>query len=247
MSIVLNRGIGDYNFPGSHSLKSLWHLGFGAVNVGTLVHFSDTDVEPTLISSTLLANTPQLILSLLYFAYNAIFTCENIGREWSNFGRRRQPLRVTTSHGDQRSTYWLTLPYRYGVPLMIIAVLIHWLFSRSIFLVDIQFTDTSDSTTFTIFRCGWSPSAIILSIIVVGLFVIVSLLFGFRKYAVGPPLVGSCSAAIAAACHREADESADMVFSPLKWGVTSKKEDGVGHCTFSAREVEMPNTVDLYR
>ena len=236
----------DPEFPPNHSLKSLWSLGFGTVHTSTLVNFSGPE-EPTLLSSTLLANAPQLILSLLYFAYNAIFTCEHVGEEWSKFGHRRQPLRVTTPHGDQRSTYWLSLPYRYGIPLAVIAVLLHWLFSRAIFLVNIQFTDAMDSSTTAVFRCGWSPSAIILSIIVAGLVVVGGLLFGLRRYAVGPPLVGSCSAAIVAACHREADESADMVLSPLQWGVTSRKGDGVAHCTFSAREVERPNTIDLYR
>lgn len=113
-------------------------MGFGTVNLTTLVHIGEY-YNPTLLSSTLLANTPQLILSLLYFSYNSVFTCELVSREWGNFGRRRQPLRVTMPHGAQNSTYWLNLPYQYGLPLMAVAILLHWLYSRALFLVNIQF------------------------------------------------------------------------------------------------------------
>ena len=58
--------------------------------------------------------------------------------------------------------------------------------------------------------------------------------------------MASCSAAIAAASHREPDEHKDMVLVPLKWGVTSHR-DGVSHCTFSACEVGRPNRRDSYR
>ena len=258
---MLSRGISDLAFLENHSAKSLWSMGFGAVNMATLVTMGDF-YKPRLLSSTLLANTPQLILSILYFSYNSIFTCELVGREWSNFGRHQQPLRVTRPHGEQKSTYWLNLPYRYGLPLMAVAILLHWLFSRAIFLVNVQFIDPlqafnintetySDGTDenyspTSITQCGWSPSAVIISIIAASLVVIVGLLFGFRRYSAGPPLVGSCSAAIAAACHREPDEDEDIVLVPLKWGVTSEN-DGVGHCTFGAREVEGPNRREGYR
>ena len=92
--------MGGPNFPEDHSIQSLWSMGFGKANMATLVSLGDS-YHPTLVSSTLLANTPQLILSLLYFSYNSIFTCELVGREWSEFGRHRKPLRVTRPHGKQ--------------------------------------------------------------------------------------------------------------------------------------------------
>ena len=230
-------------------------MGFGAVSMGALVSIGHY-TSPTLLSSTLLSNTPQLILSVLYFSYNSVYTCELISKEWNDFGRRRKPLRLSRPSGGQKLTYWLNLPYQYGLPLMIMAVLLHWLFSRAIFLVNIQIIDSVTAAPIdarvgeyynnSITQCGWSPSAVIVSIAVVALVVIVGLLFGFRRYCTGPPLVGSCSTAIAAACHREPDEDEDMVLEPLKWGVTIA-QDGVGHCTFSAREVEMPNERDVYR
>ena len=259
-SVLLCNGLADQAFTQSKTLKSLWSIGFGTVNLTTLVHIG-AYYNPTLLSSTLLANTPQLILSMLYFSYNSIFTCEMVGREWNNFGRHRQPLRVTWPRGEQKSTYWLSLPYQYGLPLMGVATLLHWLISRAFFLVNIQFINPLQAANIntgyfrngdqqflstSITQCGWSPIAVIISILLASLVFIVGLLFGFRRYHAGPPLVGSCSAAIAAACHCEPDEDKDIVLEPLMWGVTSRG-DGVSHCTFSAREVEWPDKTDLYR
>ena len=127
-------------FPSPHPIKVLWSMGFGAINMSTLVQIGESN-PASLLSNTLLANTPQLILSCLYFCYNSIFTCELVGREWNQLGHRRQPLRVSQPQGQQISTYRLNLPYRYGVPLIATATLLHWLFSRAIFLVNITFAN----------------------------------------------------------------------------------------------------------
>lgn len=90
---------------------------------------------------------------------------------------------------------------------MAMAVLLHWLFSQAIFLANIQFINPLQSfnvnanyyvdglkenyASTSITKCGWSPSAVIIFIIVAGLVIIVGLLFGFRRYNIGPPLVGS--------------------------------------------------------
>ena len=68
---------------------------------------------------------------------------------------------------------------------------------------------------------------------------------GFRKYDDGIPLVGSCSAAISAACHAQRGD--EMAFlKPLMWGKVQDSRDGVGHCCFSSFEVERPVSGDLY-
>jgi hypothetical protein len=57
-------------------------------------------------------------------------------------------------------------------------------------------------------------------------------------------LVGSCSAAISAACHPLADE-VDVSLMPVKWGVVSI-DKGVGHCALSGRYVSPPISFRLY-
>ena len=223
---------------------------------------SGTDGNPHLLQNTLLANTPQLLLSTLYFTFNSIFTSEMINKEWIDFAHKRKPLRVTQPQGEQKSTFWLSLPYRYSIPLIGVSALLHWLFSQAIFLVDVQFFNPFDKyninreyyslntdqngSAMAIIQCGWSPIAAIVSIVAIGLTVIAAWIFGCRRYRAGPPLVGACSVAIVASCHREPDEDEDIVFKPLKWGVTSCK-DGVGHCTLSARDVEWPDEQTIYR
>lgn len=72
-----------------------------------------------LVPATLLANLPQLLLSLAFVAYNGLFTSMLLAQEWQSFGTCRQPLRVSSPKGAQLATRWLTLPYRYSIPLLV--------------------------------------------------------------------------------------------------------------------------------
>lgn len=73
-----------------------------------------TIIEPGrgVMPLVLLANAPQLVLSSLYILCNCLFTCMLAVAEYSDFATERKPLRVSWPKGNQRSTYWLSLPYR---------------------------------------------------------------------------------------------------------------------------------------
>lgn len=73
------------------------------------------------------------------------------------------------------------------------------------------------------------------------------------------PVAGSCSLAIAAACHSsyvqkddddDDSEKLDAEYKPLKWGVESlipgDIEAEIGHCIFSSVEMEMPQNGTVY-
>jgi len=62
-------------------------------------------------------------------------------REWSQYGVKRAPLRVTIPSPGQRSTYFLQLPYAFSVPLLIASIILHWFISQSIFLARIAIYD----------------------------------------------------------------------------------------------------------
>lgn len=49
----------------------------------------------TFFEGVLLVNSPQLLLSLCYLAYNGLFTRLQAAREWALFSEKYQPLRVT--------------------------------------------------------------------------------------------------------------------------------------------------------
>jgi len=73
---------------------------------------------------------------------------------------------------------------------------------------------------------------------------------GGKKYPLGMPLAGSCSAAIAAACHPP-EEDVDASYEPLMWGAVQMKpsstiESGVGHCSLSSLPVNQPIIGHLY-
>lgn len=97
----------------------LWSIGFGAVDSRALIR----GVLPShglsnLVPAVLLANLPQILLSLAYVAYNGLFTSMLLAKEWQSFSMYRQPLRVSKPEGSQISTRWLSLPYRYSIPLL---------------------------------------------------------------------------------------------------------------------------------
>ena len=72
---------------------------------------------------------------MLYLAYSSIITKFAVAKEWSLFSVDYQPLRVTDPFGDQISSYFLGLPYKYGVPLIMVSTLLHWVTSKTIYVV----------------------------------------------------------------------------------------------------------------
>ena len=195
-----------------------------------------------LLSSVLVANLPQLVLSILYFTYNSLYTSMLAAHEWSRFARYRKALRVTRPTGEQRSTYWLQLPWTYAIPLSAAASVLHWLVSQSIFVVRINALDPyhQPDEYGSISGNGYSAYALVIVIILGGVMLLALVLNGFRKLDPGMPVVGSCSLAISAACHRPLeDRNASLL--PLKWGAVSHEaENWPGHCCLTSFDAEEP-------
>lgn len=170
----------------------------------------------------------------------------SFSKEWNDFAHQRRSLRVTSPRGSQRSTYFLSLPYRYLIPILTISIITHWILSQSLFLVAVDVFDENGSLEISdsILTCGFSCIALIDFIATGWLVVLAGIGLGLRRYRGGMPLAGSCSAAISAACHSSAEE-ADAALVPVKWGVVSI-EKGVGHCALSGRYVSPPITWRLY-
>ncbi|KAH9234950.1 hypothetical protein K456DRAFT_1723230 [Colletotrichum gloeosporioides 23] len=78
----------------------------------------------------------------------------------------RKPMRVTRPYGEQRSTFWLQLSYRYIVPIMVIMAFMHWSVSRNIYLVQLEIYDNSGELIpcRSITGSGYSPPPIMLSL-----------------------------------------------------------------------------------
>jgi hypothetical protein len=215
-----------------------------------------------IIPYVLLANVPQAFVSVLYLTYNAIFTCMLANREWAGYAIKRAALRVTIPSSNQRSTYFLSLPFVYSVPLIVASILLHWFISQAIFMARITIwengvqtdLETVDNDKRAGSDLGYSDSALIASI-VWGCILVLScvLIAGICTYPKGLPIGGTNSAVISAACHvrhgdeGESQEFEDIAERPLQWGVTIGSTMGnVGHCCFSDQKVSAPVEGDLY-
>ncbi|BAE65698.1 unnamed protein product [Aspergillus oryzae RIB40] len=233
---------------------NLWS-GLGITNTETLI--SGNTWPPSLLTNTIIANTPQIIFSVLYFTSNSVLTTMTLAAEWSNYALHRKGLRVSsTPQGSQRTTYFLSLPYTYAIPLLIFSTVLHWLISQSLFLVNVETYDMQLERfrLFDFATCGYSPVAIVCAIVVGGVMVFGLVGLGFRRFGSGMPVAGSCSLAIAAACYpgvSSVDGCGDAVETmPLRWGVVYQGTgDGVevGCCGFSGGEVGMPVDGMVYR
>lgn len=203
--------LGHQDLP--NDIAALWRLGFGKTDRNTFI-----DVYPgSTIATVLLVNLPQLYLSIVYFAYNNLLTTMVLSVEYANHGVRRKPLRVSWPRGEQRSSYYLSLPYAYSIPLIAASALLHWLLSQSIFYVRIDVEGLAEGTGDVISTCGYSPIALVFTIVVGSAMAVVLVGLGMRRYKSPIPLAGNCSTAISAACHPP-DEDKGAALKPIMWG-----------------------------
>ncbi|CAG8930226.1 unnamed protein product [Penicillium salamii] len=245
-----------FTFLGLGAWVNIWKLEFGTVDANAIV-----SAEPwpdTAVLNVLIANSPQLIYSVLYFTMNGILTSMCLADEWSRFSISRKGLRVSNNPKvAQRSNYFLSVPYRYAAPLMISSAILHWLIAESLFLVAVEAYDTQlvRIPSGDVYSCAFSLLAIVcgISVAVIIFFSIVGL--SFRKFVSPMPLAGSNSLAIAAACHptfnpnlvgdpmqaereiNSEDEEDDMALLPVKWGAIPV-EGPIGHCSFTSGHVD---------
>jgi hypothetical protein len=231
---VKSRGVGL-------DLASLFRLGFGALNENAMVLYASG--EGNGVTMALLANIPQVILSSIYLVYMGIMSSMFLAQDWSKFAFRAQPLMTSKPVGKQRGTWLLGAPLEWGLALYALQTLLHWLVSQSIFVVQIivynkdgspRAYDPQTTNDFShISNCGYSPIAIIFSVIAAGFLMLSAILLLWRRFPEGsPPVVSTCSAAISAACH-PLTRTDDMRYEYLRWGSNGGFLDGVGHCSLT--------------
>ena len=197
-----------------------------------------------LASSVLFTNMPQVILSFVYLSLNALVTCMLLADEYSRYEVHRRSLRVTTPVVKQRATYWLQLPYTYGLPLTATFATLHWLISQSLSLARIEkyfegkpyesdmAGDNSSSAV------GLSPAPMLVVVMLGVCITAIAIGMGFKKIqGRAMPVTASCSFDLAAALHRPmADIDAAVLL--VKWAeVAEMRNADVGHCCFTSQEV----------
>lgn len=81
--------------------------------------------------SLLLADQPEALFSLFDVQLNAMCTAMARMADWNSFAGHWKGLRVSKSHGEQCSTYFLSLFYRFAVPLILTSICLQWLLSQT--------------------------------------------------------------------------------------------------------------------
>jgi hypothetical protein len=187
----------------------------------------------------ILANLPQVILAGIYVVYLGIMSSMFIAADWSTFAFKKQTLMVSSPVGKQRGSWLLSAPLGYGIGLLAVHTMLHWFVSQSIFVVQmvIYNKDGSPDTAVPVLsNCGYSPIAIICSVVAALILFISAIIMMFRRFPAGaPPVASTCSAAISAACHPIA-RSNGLVYQGLMWGVNGGFGNGVEHCSLASAE-----------
>lgn len=195
-----------------------------------------------------IVNSPQIVLSFCYLGLNSICTAVSSAEEWNNLARSRRGLRVTQPKGEQRSTYFLQLPYKWAIPLVSISGALHWLLSQSFFLVRLDMIDRNGNTVPSESKsaCGFSPLSLLIFFIVALILVCVVGYAGLRHFQQRMPTAASCSLVISAACHPpKKDDSIQL--KKVKWGVVEQGEgQNFGHCCISSERVKKPEVGKTY-
>lgn len=179
------------------------------------------------LASVLLPNTPQLLLSCAYFAYNSLYTQLLTESEWQSFSLAYRPLRVTNPQGEQWSTFRLQLPYKYSIPLLVISIFLHWITSNAIFLFMSEggyYSGLIDSYDDQVTLVGYSSPAILIGFIVSLLLLALPVLLALRRLRGHMPISRSNSLIISAACHVSICRkvhSASSMYIPMSWETES--------------------------
>jgi len=92
---IAGLGISRVVQPTWDKIQYLYSLGFGTVRDDSIANLNTGG----LLTTVLLANLPQTILSFLYFSYNGLITCVMEAYEWNSFATSRKTLRVTSPVG----------------------------------------------------------------------------------------------------------------------------------------------------
>ncbi|KAJ5808458.1 hypothetical protein N7474_009727 [Penicillium riverlandense] len=198
------------------------------------------------LDSLVVANTPQLVLTLSYYFYNGVLTNMLAAAEYSSYAVHRRPLRVTfpVRNSGQRSTHWLSIPHTYSIPVVLAYMLLHWMVSQSLYYEQTVPYDLSDrpDRRLEISSLGYAPLPIFLALLIAAIMLCVLMGIGCRRVRSQMPLASSNSGAISAACHPPKGEAlGTAVVGPVSWGVGVQWEGReTGHCSFSSLKTEQP-------
>ncbi|KAL9562689.1 hypothetical protein ACKAV7_013253 [Fusarium commune] len=227
----------------------------------------------SLLGLTMIANTPQLLLSLCYMTLNGLITRMLAEFEWASYGTDFKALRVTSPRGGQRSAYRLQLPYRWSIPLLAISSILHWVYSNCFYLSNYEFYDPMIPYEILEVDRGlqFSSVAILIGFSISVVIALSPMILEKRHLPGQMVLGGSTSKVISAACHcipvsssQATRKSGTVTVHPLemsenvgyplelmatmklRWGdVSTRNADGdIGHLAFGVEEQGLTEPIE---
>ncbi|KAF5717248.1 hypothetical protein FMUND_5903 [Fusarium mundagurra] len=227
----------------------------------------------SLLSLTMISNTPQVLLPLCYMTLNGLITRMLAELEWASYGINFKSLRVTNPRGCQRSTYRLQLPYRWSIPLLAISSILHWVYSNCFYLSNYEFYDPMIPYEIAEIDRGlqFSSVAILIGFSISLVIALSPMILAKRSLPGQMVLGGSNSKVISAACHcipissSHATGKAGAVTAPLletsesiggpldlmatmklKWGEvsTTNADSEIGHLAFGVEEQRVTEPIE---
>jgi hypothetical protein len=128
-------------------------------------------------SLSILTNLPQIVLSVLFFLYTSLLT---IMVSYSKYNRpSATPKQLAKPARD--------LPFHYTILVSAFATTVHWMASQAFFLTIVQVLSyppdsTQDNRWGLYVDAGFSPIAIVFTLIVGGAAFVALLAMGARRY-----------------------------------------------------------------
>ncbi|KAH8897485.1 hypothetical protein GQ53DRAFT_803420 [Thozetella sp. PMI_491] len=133
-TVIGNLAFMDVDKTSAKSMDTPRDGGFGDFEQ-TPLHSWLSGSQHGFLGSILLANIPQVLISLIYVQYTTSVTRTAVAEEWAHFSISPRPLRVTNPAGDQVSPYFFDMPCKYAIPLTALSIFFHWLVSQAIYMV----------------------------------------------------------------------------------------------------------------
>nr|XP_036587658.1 uncharacterized protein CTRU02_02574 [Colletotrichum truncatum]KAF6798600.1 hypothetical protein CTRU02_02574 [Colletotrichum truncatum] len=152
----------------------------------------------------LLVHFPQVGLASMALFLNVIYTRMLMAREWASYSVGLKTLRVSEPRGKQRRTHFLEIPWRYAVAVQVLGILVRWLCANAMYTVNVEPPQdgvVNRYENFRYFNILLSFRAALGTVIAFFIMMVTPLILACFRLPGEAVMVGSCSAAISAACH----------------------------------------------
>lgn len=110
---------------GTLSSSPISMAGFGRPNLQAIMIGRYTKTQMVISS-----NLPQVPLMVIYYLNTDILSRMLSAKNWTIYSRESKGLRVASPRSARRGTYLLSMPLRYGIPYLVLSIVIHWAIFR---------------------------------------------------------------------------------------------------------------------